>query len=224
MLSHFSGARPSLLEITPMAEGTLELLLNGKNRLLALRPAAARALGLPEPTDAARHTTVRNPTERFHFHLPDLNGSLVSETDPRFRDKVVLVVITGSRCPNCHDEAPFLEQLYRQYREQGLEVVAPSLEEVEQLENPRRLRAFVERYGIEYTVLLGGEPDQVHEKLPQAVNLNSWPTTFFVGRDGRVRGVHAGFAAAASGEFHERLKAEMTATVEGLLREGRGRE
>jgi peroxiredoxin len=224
VLSHFSGARPNLLEITPAKDGSLELLQNGKNRLLAVRSRDARAQGLPQPADPSRHTSVRDPSEPFQFSLPDLEGKIVSNTDVRFRGKAVLVVITGSWCPNCHDEAPFLEQLYRKYRDQGLEIVALSFEEAEQLRNPTRLRAFIRQYGIDYTVLLGGEPEQLHDKLPQAVNLNSWPTTFFLGRDGRVRSVHAGFAGAASGEFYTTQKEEITAIVERLLLENTSTE
>ena len=55
--------------------------------------------------------------------------------------------------------------------------------------------------------------------MPQGVNLNSFPTTFFLGRDGRVRAVHAGFPGKASGEFHTQAKEESTATVERLLAE-----
>ena len=55
------------------------------------------------------------------------------------------------------------------------------------------------------------------EKLPQAVNLNAWPTTFFLGRDGLVKSVHAGFAGRASGSFHDDLKRETEHLIEGLL-------
>jgi hypothetical protein len=55
--------------------------------------------------------------------------------------------------------------------------------------------------------------------VPQIHNLNSFPTTIFLGRDGLVRGVHAGFAGAASGAFHDTAKEEITATVERLLAE-----
>lgn len=61
---------------------------------------------------------------------------------------------------------------------------------------------------------MAGEPKELQAKVPQAENLNSWPTTFFLGRDGKVHGVHAGFAAAASGEFNAELRREVTATVE----------
>jgi peroxiredoxin len=221
VLSHFSGARPALLEVTPQADGTLELLQNGKKKMTAVRSAEARSEGLPEPTDPAQHTSVKDPAEPFHFSAPDLNGKVVSDQDARFRNKVVIVAISGSWCPNCHDEAPFLAELYRKYRSQGLEIVSLSFEEADQLKNPVRLRAFIEKYGIEYPVLLAGETGELHAKLPQAVNLDSWPTTFFLGRDGRVRKVHAGFAAAASGPFHAQMKEEITSLVESLLGENK---
>jgi hypothetical protein len=55
--------------------------------------------------------------------------------------------------------------------------------------------------------------------LPQAVNLNTWPATFFLGRDGRVRAVRTGFAARASGAFHEALRRDYEGLIEQLLRE-----
>jgi len=219
VLSHFSGARPNLLEITPAANGSLQLVQNGRTKLVALRPASARAQGLGEPTDPFHHTGVEDPSQPFTFAFPGLDGQIVSLSDARFRGKVVVVAISGSWCPNCHDEAPFLEELYRQYRAHGLEVVALSFEEGEQLQSLARLRAFIKRYEIDYTVLIPGEPSQLAEKLPQAENLNSWPTTFFLGRDGKVRGVHAGFAGRASGEFYTQTKHEITELLERLLAE-----
>jgi peroxiredoxin len=220
VLSHFSGARPNLLEITPGADGTLAMVQNGRTRLVALRPASARAQGLGEPADPFHHTSVKDASAPLNLAFPDVDGRTVSLADARFRGKVVVLAISGSWCPNCHDEAPFLEELYRAYRDQGLEVVALSFEEADQLKTLARLRAFIKQYGIDYTVLVPGEPGQLAEKFPQAENLNSWPTTFFLGRDGRVRGVHAGFAGRASGEFYTQTKKEVTSLVEGLLAEG----
>jgi hypothetical protein len=71
-------------------------------------------------------------------------------------------------------------------------------------------------------VLLAGETEQMNEKVPQGVNLNAFPTTFILGRDGRVRGVHAGFPSPGSGEFYRKAEREMTAEVERLLAERAG--
>ncbi|MGQ0735109.1 MAG: TlpA family protein disulfide reductase [Acidobacteriota bacterium] len=219
VLSHFSGARPLLLEVTPRADGTLTLTQNAKTELVAAREGDARAVSFGAPTDPAHHTSVKDPNEPLRFSFPDLQGRIVSNTDPKFAGKVVLVNISGSWCPNCHDEAPFLSALYRKYRDKGLEIVALSFEEGDQLTNPTRLRAFIETYGIEYTVLIPGEPDDLEAKIPQAVNLNAFPTTFVVGRDGRVRAVHAGFPSPGSGEYYSKAEREMTAEVERLLAE-----
>lgn len=224
VLSHFSGGRPALMILTPAADGTLGIDmtdLHGKSQMTATRPDVARAKGLPPPADPDRHTTVKDASEPFRFSFPDLNGKIVSNTDARFQGKVVLVNVTGSWCPNCHDEAPFLAELYRKYRSQGLEVVALSFEEDDQLKNPARLRAFMKEYGIDYTVLLAGVPDDRDAKLTQSVNLNSWPTTFFLGRDGRVRFVHAGFPGPASGALYHQAVKEFYSQVDSLLAENR---
>lgn len=222
VLSHFSGARPLLLEVIPQSDGTLTLRQNRKTELTAVRENDARSMAIGVPTDPAHHTTVADPSQPFRFSFPDLDGRVVSSTDARFAGKVVLVNISGSWCPNCHDEAPFLASLYKTYRERGLEIVTLSFEEADQLANPTRLRAFIASYGLTHAVLLAGNPDQVNERVPQAVNLNAFPTTFVLGRDGRVRAVHAGFPGPGSGEFHTRAERELTADVERLLAESAG--
>jgi len=219
VLSHFDGSRSSLMEVTPAADGTLDILEDGRTHMTAVRPAEARAKNLPPPLDFSTHTSVTDPNEPFHFSFPDLNGKIVSNTDPRFQGKVVLVEITGSWCPNCHDEAPFLVDLYKKYHEQGLEIVALSFEEADQAKNPKRLKAFVRKYGIEYNMLLCGEPDDAKAKLPQMVDWDAWPTTFFLDRKGLVRRVHAGFPSSPSAQLYREATEEFTTSVEQLLSE-----
>jgi thiol-disulfide isomerase/thioredoxin len=219
VLSHFSGARPLRLELTPGADGTLSVVQNKDNPLTATRAEIAKAKGLPQPSDPSRFTSVKDPTDPFRFSFPDLSGKIVSNTDPRFQGKVVIVSIGGSWCPNCHDEAPFFTELYKKYHAKGLEIVALSFEEEAQQKDPVRLRAFIKRYGIDYTVLIPGDPKELNDKVPQGVNLNAYPTSFYLGRDGRVRSAHAGFPGKATGKFHTEAKEEITALVERLLAE-----
>ena len=74
-------------------------------------------------------------------------------------------------------------------------------------------------YDLYYTFLLAGVPDELNEKVPQGVNLNAFPTTFILGRDGRVRAVHAGFPSPASGSFYTAARDEVTSLIEALLAE-----
>ena len=248
LLSHFDGSRPGVIEVSALPDGTLQVVQNAARpkaaatsttstttttkqyneepsdsryatKLIAYRPEVARAKGLPEPENYATHTTIRDAKEKFAFNFPDVDGKLVSNDDPRFKGKVVLAIVTGTWCPNCHDEAQYLVQLDKKYRDKGLAIVALDFEEPEQQAKLDRERAFVKQYGVEYTYLIAGAPAEMWEKVPQAVNLNTWPATFFIGRDGLVKGVHSGFASPASGEFNDQLKAEFTSTIERLLAE-----
>lgn len=214
VLSHFSGARPLLLEVTANSDGSLTLVQNRDKTLTALK---AGTPNLPQPTESGNHTLIKDSTSPLRFRFTDLEGRIVTEQDPRIAGKVVIVSVTGSWCPNCHDEAPFLSELYQAYKDKGLTVVAFAFEEETQLKDPTRLRAFVKQYGIEYPVLLAGVPDQAQETLPQVANLNAFPTTLFLGRDGRLRATHAGFPSQASGEFYTRAREEILTTVDRLL-------
>ncbi|MEI9979367.1 MAG: TlpA disulfide reductase family protein [Edaphobacter sp.] len=221
-ISHFTAAGAALYSLAPQADGTLlvsNLLRTDQDNLVARRPAQARAAKLAGPTDPTEQTRMKDPSARFAFSFPDLTGKVISNSDPQFDGKVVIVAIGGSWCPNCHDEAPFLESLYKQFHSRGLEIVNLSFEEGDQLKDPARLRAFIARYGLTYTVLVAGDTDELNAKVPQAENLNCWPTSFFLGRDGRVREVHAGFAGPANPQAHEALVKETTELVEQLLAE-----
>jgi thiol-disulfide isomerase/thioredoxin len=221
VLGHFDGARPDLVVLTPK-DGGLEVVEMRGEPLIAIRSDQARARGLPEPADPTRYTSVKDPAEPFRFSFRDVEGRIVSNTDPRFVGKVVIVDIGGSWCPNCHDEAPFLNELYRRYRSQGLEIVLLSFEEGDQLSSLTRLRAFIKGFRITYTVLVPGQPSELAAKIPQAVDLVAFPTAFFLGRDGTVRGVQTGFAGRGTVDFHSARERETITRVERLLAESVG--
>lgn len=220
--SHFDGARPGLIELTPLQDGTLQVVLNTPPRggkLIAYRPEVARAKGLPEPANYLTHTSVRDPNEVFAFSFPDVDGKIQSNEDSKYKGKVVLAIVTGTWCPNCHDEAQYLVKLHAKYHDKGVEIVALDFEEPDQLQNLQRVRAFISQYKVPYTYLIAGTPEEMWDKVPQAVNLNTWPATLFIGRDGRVRAIHSGFAGPASGVYHAQLEDEFATTIDRLLAE-----
>jgi thiol-disulfide isomerase/thioredoxin len=215
-ISHFSGDRPVLLQGTMEADGTLRLEL-GAQKMVAMRPAEARKRNLTPPLDPMTFAHVRNPQERFHFNLKDVNGK--TYTEDAFAGKPYVVSITGSWCPNCRDEAPFLVELYQQYHAKGLQMAAFCFESAT---DPTwaPLKAFVRKYNIQYPALLAGEPnsDSLKAAVPQIENLAAYPTTIYVGKDGKVRSVHTGFPSSGSGEELVRVKEEIRATIEAMLK------
>jgi thiol-disulfide isomerase/thioredoxin len=237
VLSHFDGSRPGVIVVTPGPDGTLEIQqrvdrpgASGDSyasapdgryspKLVAYRPEVARAKGFPEPANHLAHTTPRDATEKFTFSFPDLDGKVRTQDDPFFKGNVILAIVTGTWCPNCHDEAQYLVELDKKYRDQGLRIVALNFEEVEQQDSLQRAKAFVKQYQVDYPYLQAGAPEEMWEKVPQLLNLNTWPATVFVGRDGTVRAVHAGFASPSAGDFYKRQDKEFTSRIEQLIAE-----
>ena len=222
-LAHFDGSFVYLL--TGRLDGdTLRGVFHaGKHTetpWMAVRSAGPSQL--KEPTDITQADT----TTRFRFSFPDLTGRVVSDTDPMFRGKVVLLEILGSWCPTCHDSAPVLVQLYRSYHNRGLEIVGLAYEvSGDTAIDGRQVRLYREKFGIPFPLLLAGvnDVDAAAATQPQLSGFTSFPTTIFLGRDGRARQVRAGFYGPATGSQHDSLVHDLRAEVEQLLDEKRDR-
>ena len=181
---------------------------------------ATRSSGKPHLTPPTAVTSA--DTTPFSFSFPDLEGRTVSSTDQRFAGKVLVVDIFGTWCPTCHEAASTLVQLYRDNRDRGLEVVGVAFEATGDTAHDAGLvRRYRQKHGIDFPLLLGGisEQEVVSAALPQLVGFTAFPTTIFIGRDGRVRRIHAGFYGPATGKQHGALVAEFRGAVEALLAE-----
>jgi len=92
-----------------------------------------------------------------HFRFPDQNGHMISLQDPAFRNKVVIIQILGSWCPNCMDETAFLSDYYTKNRQRGVEVIGLAYEYTTDRERSlKSLQKFRDRYHVEYPMLITG--------------------------------------------------------------------
>jgi len=218
-LAHFDGSFVYLLT-GRLAGDTLRGVFHAGLRTQTSW-VAVRSTGRPHltpPTEVTRADT----TEPFRFAFPDLNGRMVTERDPRFRGKVVLVDVFGTWCPTCHDAAPALARLYDKYHDRGLEIVGLAYEVTgDSAADGRQLRRYRDKFGLRFPILLAGvnDTEAAATTLPQLRGFTAFPTTIFLGRDGRVRRVHAGFYGPATGAQHGRLVGEYEREIERLLRE-----
>jgi thiol-disulfide isomerase/thioredoxin len=220
-LSRFDGGAVLLYEAKLDAQGALVGDFwsdrGGRQRFVARRnPDAA--------LDAsAVATRLHDPTAVFEFSFRDPEGKTVSSRDPRFVGKVMLLTLTGSWCPNSHDEAALLTALSRKYRSRGLEVVALMFEQHGDFTRAAAaVRRFRTRHGIEYPTAIAGRMDQRNASLavPQLDGVRAYPTLLFIDRTGHVRKIHAGFTGPAAGMAHELLVQEFERTIGQLLDEG----
>jgi thiol-disulfide isomerase/thioredoxin len=182
---------------------------------------AVRSTGRPH-LKAVTENTRADTTGPFRFAFPDLEGRVVTERDPRFRGKVVVVDVFGTWCPTCHDAAPELVRLYRKYHDQGLEIVGLAYEvSGDTAVDRRQVRRYREKFEIPFTLLLAGinDTEAAAATLPQLQGFTSFPTTIFLGRDGKVRRIHAGFYGPATGTQHSKQVRAWETEVERLLME-----
>jgi thiol-disulfide isomerase/thioredoxin len=214
-------------------DGSFVYMLSGKLERDTLRGVFHAGLRTQTPWVAVRSTgrphltrptevTKADTTGPFRFAFPDLNGKVVTERDPRFKGKVVLVDVFGTWCPTCHDAAPALVQLYRKYHERGLAIVGLAYEvSGDSAVDNRQLRRYQEKFALPFPLLLAGVNDThaAAETLPQLRGFTAFPTTIFLGRDGRVRRINAGFYGPATGAQHQKLITEYEREIERLLSE-----
>ena len=107
-----------------------------------------------------------------------------------------MVNLWGTWCPPCRQEIPHLVALQNQYRDQGFEIVGaefPAFSPDSEKEHRAALTQFVEEMGINYTILTAESPETVYEHFPDLRNAKGFPTSIFIGRDGRVAHITSGF-------------------------------
>jgi len=225
-LNRFDGINCRVFKATLTPQGTLEGfvdfgLFDPKRKVVAERLTAENRSSVASLPDPNNYTRMKNPAEPFRFSFPDTDGKTVSSTDDRFKNRVVIVTITGSWCPNCYDEAPVLQEFYDRYRDRGLEVVALAFEYTgDAARDTKQVKAFAKHLDVKYPVLYAGGIDDAEKNLSQLVNFGAYPTAIYIGRDGLVKYIHAGFEGKATGERFIRLKTEMGALIEELLESG----
>jgi thiol-disulfide isomerase/thioredoxin len=181
---------------------------------------AVRSTGLGHLTPPEAMTQA--DTAPFRFAFRDLDGRPVTQDDPRFRGKVVIVDLFGTWCPTCHDAAAALRSLYDRYHVRGLEIVGIAYEVTgDTATDARMVRTFRDKLGLPWPLLLAGLPNAASQNAtqPQLTNFTAYPTTLFLGKDGRIRRTHAGFYGPATGATHSALIDDFAREVEQLLTE-----
>lgn len=112
--------------------------------------------------------------------LAALDGPPVSLVT--LRGHPVILNFWASWCIPCRDEAPLLEAVWEEFRPQGLLVIGVDTQDMEQ-----PARDFIREFHITYPTLR--DPDG---SVSRAFGATGVPETFFIGKDGRIRGKFPG--------------------------------
>lgn len=220
-LSAFDGAHAFLFTAT-VSDSTMQGQFYSGNHWK--EPFVAKRNSEYQLPDENTLTYLNEGYDNIEFSFPDPNGKLVSLSDDRFKDKVVLVQIMGTWCPNCLDESKFYTDYYSNNKSKDLEFVALAFEYAKTEEKAfAGISRLKERLNIEYPILLAqyGTSDKVkaQEKLPMLNHVLSYPTTIYIDKKGEVRKIHTGFNGPATGEKYAAFKEEFNGLIDILLKE-----
>jgi peroxiredoxin len=176
--------RQLLTVVAVMGVATLALTL--ATRPIGSIPAAPTALpaatayvvgpaveGL-RPGDIAPELEVER-ADGTTFTLTDLDGKPVRLAD--LRGKLVWLNFWATWCPPCQSETPVLRDMADRYGDRGLEIVGIAVQET----TVDDVRAYTERYGIDYTIAFDASADIFH-----LYRVFALPTQVLIGPDGRI--------------------------------------
>lgn len=162
--------------------------------------------------------------EKLNFRFPDLNGNPVSINDNRFKNKVVVVQLMGSWCPNCMDETAFLSDYYNKNKPHDVEIIALAYEYSTNFNRSEKsLKKFQQRFNVQYPVLITGvtvsDTLRTEKTLPQVTSIKVFPSSIVIDKKGKVRKFDTGFFGPGTGEHYEAYKKEFYETIGKLLAE-----
>lgn len=119
----------------------------------------------------------KHPTQSLapDLRLPDLTGKIQDLKD--YRGKVVLLNFWATWCPPCIKEIPSLNNLQKQFSKD--EFIVLSVDVGEELKD---IKTFLEHVPAEYPVLV-----DTSSSLTEAWQLQAFPSTYIIDRQGRLR-------------------------------------
>lgn len=173
---------------------------------------------------AAAAMAMKPGEERLNFSFPDLDAKAVSINDERFKNKVVIVQIMGSWCPNCMDETAFLSEYYNKNKHRGVEVISLAYEYSTDFERSvKSVKKFQQRFNVQYPMLITGvsvsDSLRTEKTLPQVTPIKFFPSSIIIDKKGMVRKFDTGFVGPGTGKYYEAYLKEFYAFMDKLLNE-----
>ncbi|OCX50941.1 redoxin [Mucilaginibacter sp. PPCGB 2223] len=173
--------------------------------------------------DAYSLTALKPGYTKMAFTFTDLNGKKVSLSDARFKNKVVILQIMGSWCPNCMDETAYLVNFYKKYHPKGVEIVGLAYERSTDFARSKKsIEQLKKRFNITYPVLITGytnDKKELTKSLPMLANFLGFPTTIIIDKKGDVRKIHTGFSGPGTGNYYAEFISEFEKLNDDLLAE-----
>lgn len=223
LLSAFDGAHAYLFTASIVNDGEIVAGRYYSGSTSKQEWTAVKDANATVPSDPSA-IYLKEGEERLDFTFNDLEGKPVSINDERFKNKVVVVQLMGSWCPNCLDETAFLSDYYNKNRKRGIEIIALAYEYSNDFERSRKsLKKFQQRFNVQYPMLITGvtvsDTLRTEKTLPQLTPIKFFPSSIIIDKKGKVRKLDTSFNGPGTGKHFLEYKKEFEATINGLLNE-----
>lgn len=173
--------------------------------------------------DAYSLTALKPGYKKIDFTFKDISGKEVSLQDARYKNKVVIVQILGSWCPNCMDETAYMVNYYKKFQHKGVEVIGLAYERTTNFEKSQKaLQQIKDRFNVPYPLLITGYTSnkvETAKSLPMLAKVVGFPTTIIIDKSGDVRKIHTGFSGPGTGEHYTEFIGEFEKLTNDLLAE-----
>ena len=166
-------------------------------------------------------TFLKEGYDQLEFAFPNAAGEIIKLGDERYKNKVKLVQIFGTWCPNCRDETRFLVDYLKKNPSKDLEVIGLAFEKYKDAgKSNAAIKRYQQRMNIPYELLLAGDADkkEAAKALPMLNHILAYPTLIFIDKNNKVRKIHTGFSGPATADY-ELFGEEFDATITELLAE-----
>ena len=217
-LSAFDGSHAFLFTATIQKDGTLiGDFYSGTHYHETWSAFRNERAELP---DAESLTFIKPGYDKLDFKFPDEYGDSLSIRDPQFLNKVLIVTLTGTWCPNCMDETRFLVDFYSTYKAKGVEIIALDYERVlDSATVKKSISKLKKQLGVEYPVLFAGTNDreEAAKTLPMLNRILGYPTTIVIDKKGIVRKIYTGFSGPATGADYVSFKESFLRFINKLI-------
>jgi len=203
-LSTFDGSHAFYFKADIKGDSLINgLFKSGKNYVTDWYGLADSAASLKSPSLI---TKIDNNLP-FDFNLQNHNGDYVTWQDLNLQDKVVIIEIMGTWCPNCMDAANALSELKKPYSPDEIVVIPVLFEYNTDISHVKKAYAKYQKKipNMPERFLLGGKASKkiAGEKFPMLSSISSFPTLLFIDKNRNVREVYTGFYGPGTGNFYK---------------------
>ncbi len=219
-LSCFDGTHAYLFEATLQENGEISgEFWSGKSWHQQWTAKHNDSFELPDPYSLS---FIKEGYDTFEINFPNTEGKQIQLTDEKYKDKIVVVQVLGTWCPNCLDETSFFVDWQKRNKDKKVEFIGLAFE---YKDDPQyaitRINRMKSKLDINYEILIAGstQKESKEKALPMLNRIISFPTTIILDKHHKVRKIHVGFSGPGTGYYYEKYVEEFNLFMDKLLAE-----